>query len=377
MSEYQYVAFRAIDQQVGASNLEFMRKQSSRADITPWSFENEYHFGEFAGNVNEMMRRGYDIHLHYANYGIRKLLIRLPHGLPGGKESKPYITVDTLRYIPDKQGTGGILCIQPYVEPGDQEDLWELEDLLNRLVAIRAEILNGDLRPLYLAHLAVASDDEHAPDETHEAPVPAGLGKLTNAQSALAEFFGIKAPLISAAAQDAPPLEARGDQRDQQAEWIRIQPQSVKDAWLSELMGDPQSTVVGRIRSEFQKSQKTPTWPTVHSGRTIAELQAIATEIEQKTIQRSIEKAACEKAKRLAAMAENPSQTLRETEDLVKNRSTTHYAKAAQLLAELRESLAGTDQAGLAEQQAQKLRLNNPTLKTLVSILRREGFLPK
>jgi hypothetical protein len=37
MSEYQYVAFLAIDGPVSDENLEFMREQSSRAEITPWS----------------------------------------------------------------------------------------------------------------------------------------------------------------------------------------------------------------------------------------------------------------------------------------------------------------------------------------------------
>ena len=59
-----------------------MRQQSSRAEITPWSFDNEYHFGDFRGDALTMLRRGYDMHLHYANFGIRKLLIRLPHNLP-------------------------------------------------------------------------------------------------------------------------------------------------------------------------------------------------------------------------------------------------------------------------------------------------------
>jgi hypothetical protein len=41
MSEYQYIAFRAIDGPVSEKNRAYMRRQSSRAKITPWSFENE------------------------------------------------------------------------------------------------------------------------------------------------------------------------------------------------------------------------------------------------------------------------------------------------------------------------------------------------
>jgi hypothetical protein len=49
------------------------------------SFDNTYHHGGFRGNVVEMLRRGYDVHLHYANFGIRKFMIRLPYGLSESK----------------------------------------------------------------------------------------------------------------------------------------------------------------------------------------------------------------------------------------------------------------------------------------------------
>ena len=175
MSEHQYVAFRAIDGPVTKENLEYMRAQSSRAEITPWSFDNEYQYGDFGGNAVEMLRRGYDLHLHYANFGTRKLLIRFPNGLPNASAAEPYFIKDSLQFIKDKQGPGGILSIEPFHEPGDLEEIWEFDDILDRLVPLRAEIIDGDLRPLYLAHLAVACDGEHDPEETKESPVPAGL----------------------------------------------------------------------------------------------------------------------------------------------------------------------------------------------------------
>ena len=49
----------------------------------------------------------------------------------------------------------------------------------------------------------------------------------------------------------------------------------------------------------------------------------------------------------------------------------------ATLLKDLREALAGTKQAHLAEQQAQKLKKENPTLNLLTSELRRAGFVAK
>lgn len=99
MSEYQYIGFRAVDAPVNDKNLEYMREQSSRAEVTPWSFDNEYHYGDFGGDADEMLRRGYDLHLHYANFGLRKLMIRLPQGLPDPEAAKPYFEKDAFYFV--------------------------------------------------------------------------------------------------------------------------------------------------------------------------------------------------------------------------------------------------------------------------------------
>jgi hypothetical protein len=377
MSEHQYVAFRAIDAPVSEKNLEYMRRQSSRAEITPWEFDNEYHYGDFGGDALGMMRRGYDIHLHYANFGIRKLLIRLPHGLPDAGAAKSYFVKDSLQFIKDKQGQGGTLSIEPYLEPGDLEELWDIDDILGRLAPLRAEILDGDLRPLYLAHLAIACDSDHDLEKTKESPVPAGLGELTDAQLALMELYGLSDALIAAAAREAPPLTTTGEPPNQQAVWLHGQSHETKDAWLARLMSDPESTVRSEILAAFRKSRNVPAWPTVLRGRTIAELKAADDEIKKEEEREAAEKAARQKKKRLAAMTADPGKTLRETEKLVKERTTKAYSKISTLLAELREALAGSDQSGLAEQQANKLRKANPKLTLLVAELRQQGFLPK
>ena len=115
-----------------------MRRQSSRAEITPWSFDNEYQFGDFGGDAVEMLRRGYDFHLHYANFGIRKLMIRLPNGLPGSKAAEPYFGEESLYFLKDRRGPGGILCVEPYFEAGELDELWDLNHFLDRLLALQA-----------------------------------------------------------------------------------------------------------------------------------------------------------------------------------------------------------------------------------------------
>jgi hypothetical protein len=377
MSEYQHVSFRAIDGPLSEENLEFMRQQSSRAEITRWSFDNEYHYGDFRGKAGEMLRRGYDFHFHYANFGVRKLMIRLPNGLPDAEAAEPYFEEEALSFLKDKQGQRGILCIQPFYEPGDLDDLWGIDDFLDRLLPLRAEILDGDLRPLYLAHLAVACDSNHDPDEEEDAPTPVGLDKLTDAQRALAELYGLSEALIAAAAQNSPSLPERRAAENQYEAWLQCQPEAKKNAWLAQLMADPRSAVRRKILAEFRKGLSAPSWPTIRLDRTIGELIAAAEGIQSQRNRKDAEEAARQRTQKLADMAADPMRTLRDTEQLVKQRTIDAYGQIAMLLADLREGLSGSDRSSLAEQQARKLKDTNPNLHRLTAELRRQGFLRK
>src|SRR5262249_50544135 len=156
---------------------------------------------------------------------------------------EPYLDEESLFFLKDKRGQGGILCIEPFFEAGHLDELWELDGWLDRLLPLRAEILDGDLRPLYLARLAVTCDDNHDPDEAKEAPVPAGLDTPTDAQRALAELYGLDESLIAAAARNSPALPEREDSEKQYVAWLQQQPEAKRTAWLARLMADPRSAV--------------------------------------------------------------------------------------------------------------------------------------
>src|SRR5437762_69812 len=47
MSEYQLYEFRAIDRPLTSKEMQELRALSSRAEITPTSFTNEYSYGDF------------------------------------------------------------------------------------------------------------------------------------------------------------------------------------------------------------------------------------------------------------------------------------------------------------------------------------------
>ncbi len=61
MSEYQIVSFRAVDRPLNDQQMKFMESQSSRAEFTKWDYKVEYKYSSFRGNVEGMLRNGYDI----------------------------------------------------------------------------------------------------------------------------------------------------------------------------------------------------------------------------------------------------------------------------------------------------------------------------
>ncbi len=183
--------------------------------------------------------------------------------------------------------------------------------------------------------------------------------------------------MIAAAAKNCPALPERTDSESRYAAWLQSQPDATKIAWLAQLMADPRAAVRKAILAEFGKSQPTSSWPIVRRDRTIAELLTAAEDIQHETDRKTAEETARQRAKKLADMAADPMPTIHDTEQLVKQRSMDAYQRIALLLADLREALADSAQSGLAEQQALKLKKNNPTRNLLTAELRRHGFLKK
>lgn len=269
MSEYQYIEFIAIDAPVSERNLKYMRRQSTRAEISKWRFTNEYHFGDFRGDATEMLRRGYDAHLHFANYGVRKLMFRLPHGLPCEKRT---FAKYAIRYLvdwdQDKRGKGGVLTMQPDGDAGTFADnLEDVDEYLERLASMREMLMSGDLRPLFLAWLACCNDED-APVP----PIPAGLDDLTDPLEDLAEFYEIPQELIDAAAKQSPPAPA-GVNSDKLIDgWLRKQKKADLQKIVREFLSEEPATVRSRIMAGIRDGRETEGWPVVEVGMTFGEL---------------------------------------------------------------------------------------------------------
>lgn len=269
MSEYQYVDFVAVDGPVSSKDLAFMRQQSTRGEISAWRFTNEYHYGDFRGNAKEMLRRGYDVHLHYANFGIRKIMIRLPGGLPCEKRVfADYEIKGSVCWEGDKRGPGGILTIEPVADAGTYEGDPDVVPLLDELVPLREGLMQGDLRPLFIAWLGCCYERDAAVP-----PVPAGLSKLTPALQALADFFEIPAACLRRAMRRSLPAPAAIDQSVVIEQWISRQGKGELQEVVAGLLSSDASAVRGEILAEIRRTQRPAAWPTTPSTGTYEEIR--------------------------------------------------------------------------------------------------------
>ena len=154
MSEYQYVEFRAVDRPLDDKQLAFAEEQSSHAEVSRWNLNVEYNYGSFRGDVDGLLRGGFDLYLEYSNYGTRVIKMRLPHKLPfPDKLLKRYFRADALEWANDSKGTGGILSLSPFLEEMDYDS--DFDVYLDAATLIREHLMQGDLRALYLLWLCV------------------------------------------------------------------------------------------------------------------------------------------------------------------------------------------------------------------------------
>lgn len=372
MSEYQYLYFAAIDRPLDDKQLAYMERQSTRAEISRWGFTNEYHFGDFHGDPFGMMRRGYDVHLHYANFGIRRLMFRLPGGLPWEKELfNTFSTDEGIAWRADKKGPGGILMFDPEADAGTYEkEFCEFGDLKAELGRMREMLLGGDTRPLYLAWLACECD----PDAI-KPPVPAGLADCLKELGTMARFYEVDTDLIQAAAERSPTLPKRPKKQSSTRPWIDRQ----STAELRDLVEQMLADDTGRIRAEILAGMRESAtqWPTAEPTRTLAELHEAAKQQRSQRLKRETSQRKRVREKQLTAIAANPEKTIAAVKKRVKQRSTFEYELAAQDLLDLSEALGPKRGPKRARSVAEQLVRKNPTLNCLKSALRKRGLLPK
>jgi hypothetical protein len=325
------------------------------------------------------------VFLQYTNYGDRKIKMRLPNGLPFEKKLwSKYVDGERLSWKKDAKKSAGILSLHPFHE--ELDEIWDLEGYVDAAVRVRQQLIEGDLRALYVLWLCAADDDYEDACGVIEPPVPSGVGELVDTCGEFLDFFGLDPLLLQAAGEGAGKGPDVGSREQQIRNWVAgisaVQARSHTEALL---LGDP-SAVKAELLATIRDSAETTAWPTVQMGRTLATLvertealrrdQSAKEERQRKAKEkRAAAKAERERRKRMKQMLEDPKQWLRKAGQLVDERGTDNYRAAADILADLREAIGGDEGEKITRKHAAHLAKKHPTLNVLKSSLRKRGLL--
>ncbi|MCJ2092213.1 hypothetical protein MKK67_06840 [Methylobacterium sp. J-072] len=348
MSEYQYYEFLAIDRRLDESDRKALRALSTRATITATRFVNTYQWGDFKGDPAKLMERWFDLHLYFANWGTRRLMLRLPErfvDVPGLGRFLDAVDEVTIR----RASNNVIFDILSECEEPDDDIWYDDEDdesdeggRLAELAPLRADLIDGDLRLFYLLWLKALEAD--ALDDATVEPLP-GIGPLTDALAAFAEFFRIDPDLVAAAAEIEASAAVAPSARALEAAVAGL-PEAEKTAFLVRLVNaDPHAgTELKRLLRHHLPQAETASQPPLRNvGALRARAEAIRHERDRAEAEaaearrrREAEEAEKQRRVRLDALARRGEAVWREIETEIDRRNASGYTKAFDLLSDLK-----------------------------------------
>jgi hypothetical protein len=347
MSEYQRYEWMTSDRPLTPAQLDAVRRLSSHIDASSTHGLVEYQWGDFKHDPIEVLHEFFDGFLYWANWGAPELALRFPHGILPIDLLDGYEVEEVVTFM--QRADYDLLDIHF----GDLEAPDEWADYeLRSLIALRQELMDGDLRVLYIVwlasqHMMGSADDESGEiddiDEHEIAvpPVPPALGALTAAQQALADLLQVPHELLVAAARhsNATPTSTQDDV----AGWVALLPAVRRTEYLVRLARHEPGLsrqLVKELRELGQRSQKSlgrsSTSPDLGARVThttlLAESRAIR--IQWECEQHEQERLA--RQRQLQQVHEHQDQYWHQVEMAVTRGSGAGYDEATRLLSELR-----------------------------------------
>ncbi len=360
-----------------------LRALSTRARITSTSFVNSYEWGDFKGNPAALMEKCFDAFLYLANWGARKVMLRIPGPVFDLKLVSHYLGG---RHASAK-AKGENVVLEFWSDDESGGDWVDGDGWMPALITVRADLIRGDLRALYLGWLldVQAGGIE---DDALEPPVPAGLGELTGSLKSLADFLRIDDDLIEVAAQGSARLGAPADVKELEA-WVRDLPQADKDSLLMRLLGGEERHLSAELLRRFKRGRggvsKFSDPPA--KRRTAAALRSAAERLSEEKRRKAQELEAQERKRRELQAAENraiyldklaqrESTVWRDVEGLVGSLRPLDYDRAVGLLVDLRDLAARKGQAEEFQDRLEGLREHCSKRPSLLRRLDKAGLKP-
>lgn len=365
MSEYQYYEFAAVEQPLDQRALKQLRALSTRAEITSTSFINHYNWGNFRGDPAALLERYFDFFLYLANWGTHTIALRLPLACVGADIASMYCVEGSAETWTTRRHR--LFKFTSEDEGGDWFD--DGHGWLARIVPLRADLMRGELRCLYLGWLVAAQSGE-LDDDAPEPPRPPGLAALSAPLQAFVDYMRVDPDLLAVAVEpgdeESFPAFGRGD--------IKGAIEALADSEKTDLLvrlalgEDVGPTLQRRIAKSRPKPKKlVPAGP----RRTVGELLAAARQRTEERERRINEREAAQRQRRLRKLARREAEVWREVEALIEVRQPKDYERAVMLLTDLRDASDLFGKRADFDGRLQQLRLSHTKKSTLIALFRK------
>lgn len=295
MSEYQFYEFTAVDGPISDEGLRYATSCSSRAEVSRVRWRNTYSFGDFKGSVDTLLKY-YDAHFYIANWGTVRFGLAFPSGVLSREALEPYLwgrQRNEERTLTFKET--GERCMVWWDRHVDGGWGWtEGDGVLDQLVGIREELLQGDFRSLFLGWLTDFHPAEWQDSKAGKVlmpPIPTGLKRLSSAQAALIKQFPVDPDALAVAAEFSPANQA--DRIPMSAVLERLSTQEMRA-----LLGRVAEGGGSRVVAELNRLTFPPKQPSAVQSRMCGDFAT--TIIEAQSIRKKAEAEAAAAARRLA-----------------------------------------------------------------------------
>lgn len=333
MSEYQYYEWQTIDRPLTASEQREVDALSSHMDtVTSTQAVVTYSWGDFKHDPRQVLLKYFDAFLYDSNFGTRQLMFRLPKKLVDASTIESYLVDNQITL--QAHDAYFVLAIE-INEESDPFEMVESDNVLGQLTPLRDQLLQGDLRLLYLAWLkTISMDESEEMQDEPEPPVPAGLKKLNAGLQAFADFFEIDPHLIAAAAEVSEKAES-STAPDFQTALAKLA-RAESDAYLLQIARGEPGAVLALKKKLTNLIQTQPASPS-SSKRRAGELFEQAEKIQQAANRQAQAEAERQRIARLEKLAQAEESAWANVENLLSQKRGSAYDDATRLLVELRD----------------------------------------
>ena len=337
MSEYQRYEFMTCDRPLTRAQLDEVNGLSSHIEASSTHAVIEYHWSGFKHDPIKVLHKYFDGFLYWANWGSPRLALRFPHGiLPAdlidGYDFDEFVTFTK---YPDYD------ILDMHFGEMEAPDEWTEYDL-GSLISIRDELMEGDLRALYIAWLATMSmlgsyDEEEEDEDVIAPPVPPAFATLTAAQQALAELLQVPQLLLDVAARHS--NATKSSTNDDFAAWVELLSQERRQDYLVRLARNEPGLSRLLVKELRELGQgKTRAMPSEGERVTYATLLAESKAMKARLERERREQEQLARLRHLQDVHNQQEDYWRQIEQAVTRKSGTSYDEAVRLLIDLRDA---------------------------------------